>query len=726
MTTNNDRIAYGGAVKAIGGGKVAGMLIAFTDARNKDLQGEYFQADTDFGLDGEGWRLEGKPTLYHHGMDRTLGTRSLGEIIKARVDDVGIWVEAQLNMRDDYEKAIYRMVEQGKLSWSSGALPQGVAVLSDGKIARWPVIEGSLTPTPAEPFRTGIHSTKALPSEFAIGLTADESEQATAAQVDVSAPAHKSEALTAGTPRKESATMDVASIIREALVAAGETDEARITSIIESVMTSHADEAMAMSEADPAMLEPEYEDKAVSKAVTAAIQKLINAAVAKAKPAKSGALGRLVAQTAAQGVKARAGGYMSSAPVEIKDYAVKRTYDRMSAQKLSLMVELESAIASPQYRRLGDPDVTLRAKGALMQALANKALDDNSRDYDDHMVNGLHNIKSMKTDELDNTLQTGYGLEFVSTLWREQLIADARQANRVASMLRQITMDRKIEVHPVQGDRGTVYFVPETITDTEQTVNGSTIPDSKVATDNVTFTAKKLSERVGWSAELEEDSIIKFSDYVLSSLTENMARAIDHVVLAGDTATSGNINYDGGTPDAKSQYMIFNGILKAGLANGSDNLGAITTLDDLNDIIALLNIEISTGNQDKLGIFVDPYVANQLRMLGEVTTFDKRGEANATIRTGQVLDLFGTPVISTPTMLKTASDGKITHNAGGTLGRAVVAYLPGWILGFRREAQPYLWRAPDGESWQMTLSTRLDLQTNQMSGIASLLYNIGL
>ena len=68
-------------------------------------------------------------------------------------------------------------------------------------------------------------------------------------------------------------------------------------------------------------------------------------------------------------------------------------------------------------------------------------------------------------------------------------------------------------------------------------------------------------------------------------------------------------------------------------------------------------------------------------------------------------------------------DGKITYNAAGTLSRGIMAYRPGWKVGFRRQVEPYLYRAPDGESWQMTLTARLDLQTSQQTKVAAMLYN---
>jgi chorismate synthase len=75
----------------------------FGDPANTDLTGDYFTSDTDFDLeDGIG-----KSTvLYHHGQDATLKRRKLGRAA-LRTDEVGVWIEAQLKLRDDYESAIY-------------------------------------------------------------------------------------------------------------------------------------------------------------------------------------------------------------------------------------------------------------------------------------------------------------------------------------------------------------------------------------------------------------------------------------------------------------------------------------------------------------------------------------------------------------------------------------------------------------------------------------------
>lgn len=140
---------YGDSVKALGGGKVAGLLVRYGSPDDTDAEGEYFTKATDFDFE------DGDPVTiyYHHGLDPVLKRRKLGKATMRR-DDVGIWVEGQLNLRDEYEKQIYAMAEKGKLGWSSGTAGHLVDRMPSGKsvmITAWPLgKDASLTPTPAE------------------------------------------------------------------------------------------------------------------------------------------------------------------------------------------------------------------------------------------------------------------------------------------------------------------------------------------------------------------------------------------------------------------------------------------------------------------------------------------------------------------------------------------------------------------------------------------------
>ncbi len=140
----------GGEIKALGDGKIGGHLVLYGSPDQLDFEGDFFTAETDFDL------TEGKDTAiyYSHGLDKNLKQTKLGRgTLKA--DDLGIWIEAQLELRDQYEEFVYGMVEAGKLGWSSGTAPHLMAREEAEKgfhITAWPLgVDASLTPMPADP-----------------------------------------------------------------------------------------------------------------------------------------------------------------------------------------------------------------------------------------------------------------------------------------------------------------------------------------------------------------------------------------------------------------------------------------------------------------------------------------------------------------------------------------------------------------------------------------------
>lgn len=141
-------------------GRVGGYLIVWGSPAQRDLQGEYFTPATELGLD---WYPR-RPVLFHHGLRAGLAhppdADAVGVIDTLRPDDSGLWAEAALDTAHPYYAPLMRLIDDGVLSWSSGSLPHLVDVADDGRIARWIVVEGSLTPRPAEPRKTNVHTLK--------------------------------------------------------------------------------------------------------------------------------------------------------------------------------------------------------------------------------------------------------------------------------------------------------------------------------------------------------------------------------------------------------------------------------------------------------------------------------------------------------------------------------------------------------------------------------------
>ena len=146
-------ILLGDSVKVVkqadGTVKLGGYLVRYSDPKTPDLTGDFFTSKTEYGVIDGG----SIPLFYNHGYDGTIKNRRIGRAT-IKFDDVGMWLDAQLEQRDEYEQMLAKLAEDGKMGLSSGAAGHLVERESVGKaywIKTWIVAEGSLTPTPAEP-----------------------------------------------------------------------------------------------------------------------------------------------------------------------------------------------------------------------------------------------------------------------------------------------------------------------------------------------------------------------------------------------------------------------------------------------------------------------------------------------------------------------------------------------------------------------------------------------
>lgn len=135
---------------------IAGYGVVFG---GRDLEGETFTKDTDFMHE----LVPLKAVFYDHAAQKEV-KHVVGKAT-ATPDDIGIWVEAQLDRHKKYVAEVLKLIEEGVLGWSSGSVGHLVEK-SAGVIKRWPIVEFSLTPTPAEPRTLGIERLKALAEEY--------------------------------------------------------------------------------------------------------------------------------------------------------------------------------------------------------------------------------------------------------------------------------------------------------------------------------------------------------------------------------------------------------------------------------------------------------------------------------------------------------------------------------------------------------------------------------
>lgn len=148
MMPDDTLVSYGGEVKALGNGLTGICVARFSDSSDPDLMKDYFDAETDFDIeDGE------KLSIYFdHGMDDLLNNKRLGRE-PIEIKDAGVFLQHQLDLRDEYEAAIYKLAEMGKLGASSGPAQHLVRRERKGNafhITHWPLKEVSYTVRPAD------------------------------------------------------------------------------------------------------------------------------------------------------------------------------------------------------------------------------------------------------------------------------------------------------------------------------------------------------------------------------------------------------------------------------------------------------------------------------------------------------------------------------------------------------------------------------------------------
>lgn len=169
-------------LKALPNGLVVGTAVLYSPGGEpKDLSGQYFESDTDYGWQG----LEPRAGLYHHGLDARIGDREIGSGWKRAskkdledwemdpgFEDLGMWVYSQLDLRNKYEYAIYKLGEAGKLGLSSATAEHMIKALDSGKITRWHIVEVSWSPIPMD-YRTVVSPLKDLPESHLDELLKD-------------------------------------------------------------------------------------------------------------------------------------------------------------------------------------------------------------------------------------------------------------------------------------------------------------------------------------------------------------------------------------------------------------------------------------------------------------------------------------------------------------------------------------------------------------------------
>ena len=131
------------------------LLIAYGNPSHKDLGGDYFTRETDFG----DRYVKTLKAYYDHDAATNPymsdDARLIGRATFVEEDELGRWYLFELDKANEYNRYILQLAQKGVLGASTQAYPASVVRHADGFIARWHESEATLTVMPMNPDTRG-------------------------------------------------------------------------------------------------------------------------------------------------------------------------------------------------------------------------------------------------------------------------------------------------------------------------------------------------------------------------------------------------------------------------------------------------------------------------------------------------------------------------------------------------------------------------------------------
>lgn len=629
-----------------------------------DLDGETFQPDTDYNLD----LVQRKPVYYDHAQ-RDVKT-PLGTVVNHSTDDAGIWVEAELSRSHQYVDRVMALVNAGRLGWSSGSVAH-LAQREGGVIKSWPIVEFSLTPTPAEPRTLGVRELKSMDLGEAVESLLAEVDQESDAATD-SEPVSEPTSNTQG-------EVDMTDEVKTA------TDTSQADALLEAIKGLAAQVAAQNDEL-----------------------KAIKAAEAKTPANNPGVAPAVIVDTdhwkydnIENDELAIMAGVLGAAKADGRS---KRGYSPSAAKALAMRLESDEA-RKDEWARVANQSV--KSAGIKANEISQSTLASYGDEWIGVAYSGALWQKVREATFLINLLPQ---IEFPAGA--ESLVIPLEGADPVWYKVAQAA----------------------SLSSNPGGIPTNTVTASQMGTNNQTMTLSKMGARVLWTGELEEDAILPYVAELRRQLAVSGAETLEHVLLDGDTATGAttNINDIAGTPGGSEAFLMFDGIRKLPLvtltANSRD--GGALDIEDYLETVKLMGAGgISGYDQQRVAFIVDRHTMYKTLTLKEVKTRDVFG--GATIEGGRVASIWGYPVYMSGQVArlgggKTNSAGKVDLDtvANNAKGQIIAVRPDRWRFGWRRRMTIETTRVPAADSTEIVALMRVGFKHSVADDAAAISYNL--
>ena len=624
----------------------------------KDLEAETFTKETDYMLD----LVPRKLVFYDHAQRDDI-SHKIGNVgvDAVTVDDTGLWIEAELDRREQYVDAVLKLIERGALGWSSGSVAH-LARRENGVIKTWPIVEFSLTPTPAEPRTLGIEVIKAM--------------------------AKDDESLKAFLPEDDQEIISADAMAGSV----GATDE----DIIDM-------ENITMSE--------EKEVKETVKAVT--LDEIKGALADAVKPLEA----RL---DAVEKQPEKAPDVVKN--VNVIDDTEHWKYDNLDAGDLAFMIGTLDAAKRDGRSRRGPQPAAYKALGMRLDSEETRKSEPMTVARNSMKMSGIKSDE-INQSTLASYGDEWVGVAYSGQLW-ESIRHATFVLNKLPSM--EVPAGAESVVIPLESTDPAWYKVAQAadLSANPGGVPTNTVTSSNLGTAQASLTLGKMGARVLWTGELEEDSILPYVAQLRMQLAVSGAEYLEHVLIDGDTATGAttNINDIGGTPGGTEAFLILNGFRKSPLVTTTANSrdGGVLTVEDYLETIKLMGLQGRNAlDRSKVSFIVDPSTHWKSLELAEVKTQDVFHRA--TIENGQLMDIWGYEVFNSAHMHKANADatyGGLANSAGkldldtaanNTLGVILAVRWDQWQFGWRRRMTIETTRIPAADSTEIVALLRFGM-----------------
>jgi len=298
---------------------------------------------------------------------------------------------------------------------------------------------------------------------------------------------------------------------------------------------------------------------------------------------------------------------------------------------------------------------------------------------------------------------SGSGAEWIPTGFSSQVLVTIELQLKIAALFNQIAMPTSPYTLPVQTSNAEGYLIPESTADEATKIKAST-----PGTGNSSFVARKLADRVLFSEEINEDSIVAVGPFTLAEMGKAIARAQETSLINGDrtgaAGVPGSHQDNAGTALFSSTYdarLAYDGLryfaLNQADTSTKDFSNAVPS-DALMGAIRLLMGKHSVLPSDVAwAMSVNSYL-QCLFNLSNITTLEKYGP-QATILSGEMMKYQNIPVIVSEYIFSNLNASGVYD--GSTTDRSMIlcVYRPGFLIGNRGG---------------VTLATANDIETDQV------------